>query len=347
MITPMTLPPVISLKSLMDPGHNPGRRLSIIVVGAGGIGARLLPTLVKMIPGDQSQILVVDPDIVEPKNIRRQPFLPEHIGEYKAVIMQDRYSTADLPVIAVTEKFNRGGSIANQIDSPIVVLGCVDNTQARWEMLTFATTMGGTMLYLDAGNDGNRGQVIIALARCPQDRPVRTDQHYHLISACDRFPEVFEPEDPKPQGCDLLDTQTPMANLLAATFLLQYLSLYLHGQPLGSCGLTFSALGAVVPIPLMKVRCATGYNEYTAMHAAPPSFERDSINAWIPGLIRSRWQNRLIADAEAAKTKAKPVPVTSAPDFDAAINSITEHPDLTAALAFDPDIDDDPEETRF
>ena len=37
----------------------------VVVVGAGGIGARVLPTLVKMLPQGRSQVTVVDPDVVE------------------------------------------------------------------------------------------------------------------------------------------------------------------------------------------------------------------------------------------------------------------------------------------
>jgi hypothetical protein len=63
-----------------------------------------------------------------------------------------------------------------------------------------------------------------------------------------------------------------MANLMAATFLLQYLSLFLHGQILGSIGVTFSTLGATDRIPLIEINEARGYKQFVSVPKNPDDF---------------------------------------------------------------------------
>lgn len=320
----MKLPDTIPLAPLIDPDHNPERRLRVVVVGAGGIGARVIPTLVKILPTDQrTEVLVIDPDVVEPKNIRRQPFGPEHVGEYKAVVMQDRYSTPALPVTAICEKFSgKTITVGFGSDTPMVILGCVDNTQARSQMLATAIHRNFPSLYLDAGNDGNRGQVILAFAKLRGVRNPATGSRYNVITAVDKFPEVFEPEDPAPAGCDLLDTQTPMANHMAATFLLQYLSLILHGQLLGSCGLTFTTLGSTSPIPLVRFGGGSSYAEWTAATQDTPRGHHGEVSNWLEGWVRAQWNKRKAADAEKAGKTAKPADPVVIPATEAVLDQM-------------------------
>jgi len=93
----------------------------ILVIGAGGIGSFLIPTLDKVKLYD---ITVADPDIVEAKNLPYQNFSDFEVGANKAYTLQDRYngicSAIKFPIL--TEKQMQGYDL---------VICCVDNLGVR------------------------------------------------------------------------------------------------------------------------------------------------------------------------------------------------------------------------
>ena len=227
----------------------------VVVVGAGGIGARVLPTLVKMLPQGRSQVTVVDPDVVERRNILRQPFGEEDIGQAKALVMQDRYDTPEVPVVGIMESYSpavfQGIMLPTRgLTRLTYVLGCVDNSQARFAMLIHAMQTTTFWTYLDAGNDGTRGQVVVARSRWVDALDSKV---YKTLSGWDKYANIFVPfDEPGPRGCDRVDTQAPLTNQVAATWLLQYLGIFLAGQVLGSLGVSFSTLGAATLHPMTR-----------------------------------------------------------------------------------------------
>ena len=71
----------------------------IVVVGCGGTGSWLLPKLVKTINDGirksiirkDVKLILIDGDIVEEKNLVRQNFIEQDIGQNKAEVMASRY----------------------------------------------------------------------------------------------------------------------------------------------------------------------------------------------------------------------------------------------------------------
>jgi hypothetical protein len=210
-----------------------------IVVGAGGIGARVLPTLVKIVPAG-STIFVVDHDIVESTNLLRQPFCTEDIGRPKAQVMQERYDSDQVRVLGIQQRFE-GDEALSLPSGPSVILGCVDNSTTRYAMLNAAA--GRPHLYLDAGNDLDHGQVLVA--HVPGLYVSGSLNAYGFT----KYPRIFVPFDPPEQtGCDRVDTQSALTNQIAATYLLQYLHNLLAGN-LVSLGTSFSSLGGTEVFP--------------------------------------------------------------------------------------------------
>lgn len=228
--------------------------VTVTVVGAGGIGARVIPLLCKILP-DRSTIKVIDHDIVEERNCLRQPFIFEDIGVPKAVVMQERYD-GRVTVNAVVGQFEEGGiSICPDDDSDDRVhflLGCVDNTTTRYQMLTESVFNVGSWYrnhaYIDAGNDGPRGQVLVAYA-CLRTPTVNECK----IHGARLWPEVFTPKmtvtgdyaPPEIESCDRVDTQTVLANQMAATMVAQYVQMLLTGGMVGNLGATFDIRGGM------------------------------------------------------------------------------------------------------
>lgn len=94
----------------------------IYLIGAGGVGSWLLPSLRKLVPG--FHIIVVDGDRLEQKNLDRQLFSDEDIGRNKAEALAERYGCDAVPEWFAEHKFEYTG-----FDEWLIV--CVDNHAAR------------------------------------------------------------------------------------------------------------------------------------------------------------------------------------------------------------------------
>ncbi len=155
---------------IMLPQHN---HVEFIVVGAGGTGGFLIPAIARLmleIEATSSKTAfctIVDPDVVEPKNIPRQNFQQSEIGLYKAEVLAARYSLA-LGVCA--------GAIANSFSQKMVnpkwrqltiIVGCVDNAAARTEISSCLNQIypqhPPLLWWLDCGNHAlaSSGQVLL------------------------------------------------------------------------------------------------------------------------------------------------------------------------------------------
>ena len=111
--------------------------LRVLVVGAGGNGARVLPPLMQMLrPGDT--VSIIDHDIVEDRNLVRQHFVERDIGRPKALVLAERYQRPSIPITAFAQRLHSTTVMPVIADLPsmrtpcaTVVIGCVDNWEAR------------------------------------------------------------------------------------------------------------------------------------------------------------------------------------------------------------------------
>lgn len=131
----------------------------IVVVGLGGTGSHLARNLARLLvhrrQNRQSvpELVFVDPDVVEEKNIGRQLFSPTELHQPKAVALARRYNYAfGLEIQAICEPLDA----KKHIGQNALICGCVDNHHARREILR---AEGHT--WIDAGNEFDHGQVVI------------------------------------------------------------------------------------------------------------------------------------------------------------------------------------------
>ncbi len=219
---------------------------NIIIVGVGGTGGLLANFLCKTVAKRQDVCFtLVDADIVEAKNLLRQPYMEEDIGASKAEALAealgDAYSVNVLSENRFIESaddiadiFSRGRNVyewesndkySSNFHEIRILCGCVDNHAARKCMHEYFAekhphTRDGILLYADSGNEFNYGEVVFG---------VRDGNSILAPDKVHYFPDLFDGElTPRSQeSCEALNESAPQhftTNLMAATIMLSGIS---------------------------------------------------------------------------------------------------------------------------
>lgn len=154
----------------------PGIRVhfDIVQVGCGGNGAyltqrlsKLISSLLRLNDSNSFSYTLVDQDLVEEKNLQRQPFLPHDIGKNKAAVLSKRYGKSyEIPIFyreqfveSVEELRSCFPSLHETFaQDPTknlirILIGCVDNHASRKIMHNFFEE-DSKIIYIDCGVDG-------------------------------------------------------------------------------------------------------------------------------------------------------------------------------------------------
>jgi molybdopterin/thiamine biosynthesis adenylyltransferase len=193
---------------------------TIILVGAGGVTSYLIAPLVKLLQFkfDGPQLIIFDGDSLEPRNLERQLFQKNQIGQNKAEALAD-YVQSTLgysKVSAVPEYLHQSSDLRS--DSVQLILCAVDNHPARRTCLSMADFVGCPAIL--AGNEYTDAEAYIYLPEwkdSPQDPRVY-------------FPEILTDERDNPlarNACTGAATQAApqlcVANYMAAGYMLHLL----------------------------------------------------------------------------------------------------------------------------
>jgi PRTRC genetic system ThiF family protein len=167
------------------------RAWKVVVVGAGGTGSALLPSLARLHhamielghPGGV-ECTVYDDDTVSETNVGRQGFYPNDVGQHKALLLVNRLNNL-MGTNWVAEP--------RRVDSRVrlfadIVVGCVDTRRARHAIVQSAKR-GSCRYFLDCGNETDRGQVILGELGKPR--------HNRLPHVGDLFPELLNAKNDK------------------------------------------------------------------------------------------------------------------------------------------------------
>lgn len=173
------------------------------------------------------RLQIVDGDLVEKKNLVRQNFIKADLGENKARVVAERYSTvfgmeteyqdsyieddAELELLLQPEKAHKRKGV--QIEQEMVILlGCVDNNKSR-AMCHRVFFKMPELIYIDSGNDEYCGQVVCGVRRRGRciAKPIGS-----------LYPEILEESDrfPSELSCAEAAVSAPQAitaNIMAAT----------------------------------------------------------------------------------------------------------------------------------
>jgi molybdopterin/thiamine biosynthesis adenylyltransferase len=182
--------------------------ITFVVVGCGGTGGYLVRDLARIIGVVNKQfnfrhnMLLIDGDKVEPKNLNRQNFISEDLSINKAEILAARYSAAygiDISFLGKYIKTENLGEVRDAINSfgnSVVLIGCVDNNKTRHMLHDLYRTYNfNNITYVDGGNEEHAGQVVISTKRCwtvnGADIPIQIQDIVELfaLEANDKHPD--------------------------------------------------------------------------------------------------------------------------------------------------------------
>jgi len=221
---------------------------TVTVVGCGGTGGFAAEGICRLLP-EQAKLVLVDHDRVEERNLTRQCFTKEDLGELKSEVLArqlarkfDRlvgYST--LPVSMV------------DISLPGLVIGCVDNGLARRDIAEklkgdLHPYYGFNSWWVDAGNGDNYGQVLIGNTDIVSAFPPEGEIYQGLPLPTLQRPDLLS-QVPRGRDCAAIaEEQGSTINLMMAALVVnivnrlimgtcQWVQLYLDAES-----------GALVPI---------------------------------------------------------------------------------------------------
>ncbi len=135
---------------------------AVVVVGCGGTGGFVADGLARFLPRNIDLILI-DMDTVEERNLNRQSFTTADIGLFKSEALAKR----------LAGKYQRAVQYSvvpvGASDLPTgIILGCLDNGPARQAI---AGHLHDGQWWVDSGNGHNFGQVLIGNSKVDKLRP--------------------------------------------------------------------------------------------------------------------------------------------------------------------------------
>ena len=249
---------------------------TIVIVGCGGTGSRLVPDVCRLLLGHKARLFLVDHDRVEPHNLGRQSFAPDEVGQFKAVALAARmlreFRRFGLPIGHAIRPYDPvlHGAVFGRSSALNLVIGAVDNAEARRAIagsLANSSPTGREVWWLDAGNARNSGQLILGNAA---DAAGLAGAFNRATGRCRALPApglrrpalLTAPPEPAPR--DRLDCaaaiatgeQGPTINAHLATWAASYVERLLDG----TCGWAETLIdvdaGTVRCIPVDPVRTA-------------------------------------------------------------------------------------------
>ena len=134
---------------------------NIVVVGSGGTGSAMLQKLARYQRNciEDIRVCLIDGDEVEKKNLKRQNFFDDNIGQNKAEALAElasssygvvwdaynQYITKVEQLNGVFERYANNSSIN-------ILIGCVDNHRAR-QVMEGWFDLQENCIYIDSAND--------------------------------------------------------------------------------------------------------------------------------------------------------------------------------------------------
>ena len=197
----------------------------IVVVGCGGVGSYLIPALLRTVrdhknPEESPEIILVDGDILEQKNMDRQLFDEKHIGIKKSEAMHAAYLKYYGPRLQHIPEFFHGTEM--WLKQYSLLFACVDNHPGRSRCFTAADNTSSDVIMCGNGYTDAEAQYYTSMWR-------NTKRDPRVM-----FPEILRDrtDDPisREGGCtgeaQESTPQLAIANLCAATYALHLLWYY-------------------------------------------------------------------------------------------------------------------------
>lgn len=207
------------------------RSVKVVMLGAGGTGGHIAPHLYRLLYAlDRSvRFIICDGDIVEQKNLVRQNFIPADLGENKAQVLAERYSTVFGMETEYVPAFIEDETQLKALIEPritysnyyprvpvdkeqVILIGAVDNNRSR-QMCNKVFYESEELIYIDSGNSEHTGQVVCGIRSGGRTLYKPVGKIYpEVLSDTDKFPTEL--------SCAEASVSAPQAitaNITAAT----------------------------------------------------------------------------------------------------------------------------------
>lgn len=205
----------------------------VVIVGCGGIGSAILQDLARFLP-HTINIILMDGDVVEGKNLQRQMFSKKHLGRNKAECLAELATGAiGLERIHYRPEYLKRPEQLREITkcyNKIILIGAVDNHPARRVMEQFVWEQQHTtapVFYIDCANEIDRGEVVSVYAAAHQ-------VHGTFRSELDPTVLTDNTADPTTASCaqhlDDGNMQVLYTNRKAAIIAVELVNRFLHGK---------------------------------------------------------------------------------------------------------------------
>lgn len=130
--------------------------MDIAVIGAGALGTRLLPALLKL---PVARIIIIDGDFVEAANLDRQPlYAPIDIGSHKAIAAVERLRAITTMALDAKPFFFNASNAQALIGTCHIVADCTDDLHAKGAIDRACAQLG--LPLVSGALHADQGQVI-------------------------------------------------------------------------------------------------------------------------------------------------------------------------------------------
>lgn len=177
----------------------------IVVLGAGGNGSEVVDCLTALHCAMRSlghayglSVTIIDDAVVRESNLVRQRFWPCDIGQYKAVVLANRYNLKlGLEWSGLPARFpcEQSRFAMRQAD---IVISCVDVNSARMAVLENADEFKKGAMWLDMGNGHRHGQVVFGA--------LDAEARKLYPNVFDHYPEISEMADNTTKSCSAAES---------------------------------------------------------------------------------------------------------------------------------------------
>ena len=220
--------------------------VKIVQLGAGGTGGHIAPHLYRLLYalGRPARYIICDGDKVEEKNLLRQNFSPADLGENKARVLEERYSTVfgleaeyvpafiekleTLMELIQSNEWELDENPYKKTKEMVILLGAVDNNKSR-QLCHQAFYQSKDLVYIDSGNGEFSGQVVCGVRRNGHTffKPIGGVQP-EMLRDTDKFPSELSCAE-----ASVSDPQSMAANITAATAVVDMVyNILAHGESL-------------------------------------------------------------------------------------------------------------------
>lgn len=170
----------------------------VVVIGCGGTGSYYIRDLARLVGSMKTkpEIVLIDGDTVEEKNLIRQNFVSVDIGRNKAEVQAGRYAGLGAQMAFKSEYLSSKSQLHEIVKnnySGVLIVSCVDNIKTRLLIReALAEKPAGQTFWIDCGNEEETGQVVISVKASSWDLETMKVGLYPTPDVFDLYPELLE-----------------------------------------------------------------------------------------------------------------------------------------------------------